>query len=151
MAPACLSAGFAAHVPLRMPDGSSRVYYMGGNGPHSGARNSSFALATLPADRFAGVVAGPGSAQIAAVTQRALNITGGQIIVTVDVSAGGSFCVGVEASARFGRSLPVMASGTDIAVRFPGEPGGLSLDLIGQRHRLVVFADDVTVYTLGFR
>eukprot|EP01046_Picozoa_sp_COSAG06_P001637 COSAG06_NODE_55_length_27705_cov_7.023402_13_plen_156_part_00 len=28
---------FAAHMPLKMPDGSSRIYYMGGNGPHSGA------------------------------------------------------------------------------------------------------------------
>ena len=23
---------FAAHMPLKMPDGSSRIYYMGGNG-----------------------------------------------------------------------------------------------------------------------
>ena len=41
---------FAAHSPLRMPDGSAAIYYMGGNGPHSGARNSSFALATLEPD-----------------------------------------------------------------------------------------------------
>ena len=30
--------------------GVARVYYMGGNGPHGGARNSSFALATLRPD-----------------------------------------------------------------------------------------------------
>ena len=26
---------FAAHMPLKMPDGSSRIYYMGGNGMRS--------------------------------------------------------------------------------------------------------------------
>ena len=35
---------------------------MGGNGPHNGARNSSFALATLREDGFAGV-AGSGKAK----------------------------------------------------------------------------------------
>ena len=144
------ASGFAAHLPLRMPDGSSRVYFMGGNGPHSGARNSSFGLATLPADRFAGVVAGPGGGGHPVVTRRDLNITGGQIIVTVDIVPGGSFSVGVEASPRFARSLPVTTSGTDVAVRFAAEPGGLSPDLIGQRRRLVIFAEDATVHTIGF-
>merc|ERR1711970_927513 len=45
---------FAAASPVAVPEGH-RVYYMGGNGPHSGTRNSSFALATLGTDRFAGL------------------------------------------------------------------------------------------------
>ena len=47
---------FAAASPIKMKDGSARIYYMGGNGPHNGARNSSLALATLNSwDQFASV------------------------------------------------------------------------------------------------
>ena len=42
---------FGAHSPTAMADGSHRLYFMGGNGPHNGARNSSFGLATLRPDR----------------------------------------------------------------------------------------------------
>ena len=45
---------FAAAVPVAW-HGEERLYYMGGNGPHSGARNSSFGLATLRRDGYAAV------------------------------------------------------------------------------------------------
>ena len=45
---------FAAAVPVAWR-GEERLYYMGGNGPHSGARNSSFGLATLRRDGYAAV------------------------------------------------------------------------------------------------
>ena len=45
---------FAAAAPVAW-QGKERLYYMGGNGPHSGARNSSFGLATLRRDGYAAV------------------------------------------------------------------------------------------------
>ena len=75
---------FAAHTPLRMEeDGSTRLYYMGGNGPHSGARNSSFGLATLPPDRFAGLAA---STAAHAVSKPVL-VTGKTLMLTLDATA----------------------------------------------------------------
>merc|ERR1712100_652342 len=48
---------FAAHKPLVVND-DVWFYYMGGNGPHNGARNSSLGLATLRIDGFAGLRSG---------------------------------------------------------------------------------------------
>ena len=45
---------FAAASPVAW-QGEERLYYMGGNGPHSGARNSSFGIATLRRDGYAAV------------------------------------------------------------------------------------------------
>ena len=62
---------FAAASPIKMKDGSARVYYMGGNGPHNGARNTSLALATLKSwEHFAGL-SGTGN-----VTLTKLKVTG---------------------------------------------------------------------------
>ena len=78
---------FAAHSPVVMPD-HIRLYYMGGNGPHNGARNESFAVATLRSDGFAGV-AGTGEA-----TTLALTATGTKLTVTADMlGPGGSLTV----------------------------------------------------------
>ena len=74
---------FAAHMPMKMPDGSSRIYYMGGNGPHSGARNSSFAVATLPADRYAGL---KGTGEIKET--KMITVTGSKMTITADVESG---------------------------------------------------------------
>ena len=49
---------FAAARPFRHGSGAAAaewMYYMGGNGPHDGARNSSLGLATLRPDGFASV------------------------------------------------------------------------------------------------
>ena len=140
---------FAAHVPLRMPDGTSRVYYMGGNGPHSGARNSSFALATMEPDRFAGVSGGSGDG---VVSGRAVNVTGPRMIVTLDVApGGGSVSVGIVGGPTdLARSLPITASGTDVTVAFPG---GATLDAVmGDSFAIKVWLDGdaTTLYTVGF-
>ena len=66
---------FAAAAPFRDADGRERVYYMGGNGPHTGARNSSFALATLRPDGFASI---RGSGRM---ITRQLLVTGAQVRV----------------------------------------------------------------------
>ena len=54
---------FAAHMPIISDDGSIRLYYMGGDGPHDNGgrdksgvgRNTSFGLAVLRPDGFAGI------------------------------------------------------------------------------------------------
>merc|ERR1711997_739459 len=45
---------FAAAHPIPV-ESAIRVYYMGGNGPHNGPRNSSLGLATLRHDGFVAV------------------------------------------------------------------------------------------------
>ena len=62
-------------------DGTHRIH-MGGNGPHSGARNSSFGLATLDRNRFAGISP---STNGSAVVSKALTLTSSTIRVTLDV------------------------------------------------------------------
>ena len=158
---------FAAHSPLRMPDGSSRVYYMGGNGPHSGARNSSFALATLRPDRFAGLAsaASTGSESssggtMAAATSssgrsKAIKVSGKTMTITLDVHTPGSGAVTVTVSVMgFGSgngealvSSPIKMTGTDTAVVFPGS--GL-VPLVGKEVQLTLAVVGATVYTVGF-
>ena len=141
---------FAAHLPLRMPeDGSTRLYYMGGDGPHSGARNSSFALATLPPDRFAGMAA-TGPAPVKAVASSRVNVTGSVLTVTADVAEGGSLSVGLEGAPDFARSLPITKTGTDLALSFAGQPSGLR-SLIGTEQTLVLYAKGATLHTVGFQ
>lgn len=157
---------FAAHMPLKMPDGSSRIYYMGGNGkcccatmvfscvafpgpissallialapgPHSGKRNSSFALATLPADRFAGLK-GTGE-----VETKSLTVTGSKMTITADVESGGSISVSVVGHGT--ASKPIAANVTD------GEVSGLELSaLVGKQVQLKLALKDAAVYTVGF-
>jgi hypothetical protein len=69
---------FAAARPLQMSNGSARIYYMGGNGPHNGQRNSSLGLATLQSwHHFAGV-SGMGT-----ITLGKLLVTGRTLCITV--------------------------------------------------------------------
>ena len=158
---------FAAHTPLRMPDNTTRLYYMGGNGPHSGSRNSSFALATLPPDRFAGLAATTASASApapapATAHSRTVTVTGATMTLTVDIlgteagtrGAGrgaGRVVVGVAgAGAAFETAAPLTASGTDVAVVWPGAtPAGLA-PLIGKQVQLTLTMDNAVVYTVGF-
>jgi len=142
---------FAAHLPLRMPDGTSRIYFMGGDGPHSGARNSSFALATMRTDRFAGIRAKLSSGSVETIAQRFVNITSAQMIVTVDVEMNGSFSIGIIADGypSLVRSTPIVSNGTDISVTFPD---GATLDpLVGTQQKLKIYIDRATVFTIGFR
>ena len=82
-----------ASKPVAMPT-EERLYYMGGNGPHSGARNSSFGLATLRKDGFAGLSAWTGHGS---VTLLPLVVTGASLVVTADFnpSAGAQEELGV--------------------------------------------------------
>jgi hypothetical protein len=137
---------FGAHLPTRMPDGSSRIYFMGGNGPHNGLRNSSLGLATAPPDRFASV-SGTGATTLRA----AVNVTGAALLLTADVQAGGSVVIGVVGEgAAFEASAALTASATDHVVVFPGAPGGLAA-LVGKAVVLSLRVQHAAVYTFGFK
>ena len=140
---------FAAHQPVRVPDGSARIYYMGGNGPHSGLRNSSFALATLRPDRFAGLGGDAGT-----VTTRALLVTSASLIATVDVGGngggGGSVVFGVVGGGvALARSAPITKNCTDCAVAWPGAAGGLA-SFVGSNVSFTITIERAVFYTLGF-
>ena len=76
-----------------MPDGGIRIFYMGGDGPHdnggvdkSGAgRNTSFGLATLRPQGFAGI-SGSGK-----MTTRPLKASGTAVTITADILAPGGY------------------------------------------------------------
>jgi len=134
----------AAHPLLGSP---TRIYYMGGNGPHNGERNSSLGLALLRADGFASVAAPTqGAAVISNVTVSAARLT-----ATVDVlSAGGSVRIGARGVPGLGLadSTPFTASATDAEVTFAG--GRNFAALVGQ---IVDFDVEIVagaVFTLGF-
>ena len=141
---------FAAAYPIRMKDDSSvRVYYMGGNGPHGGARNSSFGLATVRPDGFASM-AGSGT-----IVTRLVRCTGPTLVVNVDVlGAGGSVRVGVAGSVAPGLSpsdaIPVTSDVTDHAVVFSSGHATLA-NLVGKDIQLEIVLDRAAVYTVGFR
>jgi hypothetical protein len=140
---------FAAAYPVKMPeDGSVRVYYMGGNGPHSGPRNSSFALATMRPDGFASM-AGSGT-----VRTVALKCTGPTLVVTADVlEDGGSVRVGLAGASSKGLkpsdAVPVTGSTTDHAVAFAA--GKTLAGLVGQDVVLELVLDRAAVFTVGFK
>jgi hypothetical protein len=137
---------FAAAYPVKLPgDGAVRVYYMGGNGPHGGARNSSFALANLRPDGFASV-AGTGT-----VRTRAVRCTGPTLVVTADVAAGGSVRVGVAGAEGLAPSdaAPVTRDATDHTISFTA--GKTLAGLVGKDVVLELVLDRAAAFTVGFK
>ena len=114
---------------------------MGGNGPHSGARNSSFALATLRPDGFASFGGKQGTVQTVAIT-----VTGGTMILSADVAVGGSVTV-TAMDTHVPTSAPITSNVTDGTVTFSG--GGLG-SLVGSSIVFKLTMIDAEVYTLGF-
>ena len=139
---------FAAMQPTTV-GGKERVYYMGGNGPHSGARNSSFALATLRKDGYA-ALSGSGT-----VTTVAVLCLGKHLTVTVDFdevapSSAVSLRVGVKSSATLGmtNAIPISKNGTDVTVRFKG---GVDFSkLVGKMIAIEMRLQSARVYTIGW-
>ena len=147
---------FAAAMPFRHGD-SEWLYYMGGDGPHSGARNSSFALATLRPDGFASV-RGRGIFRTPSLV-----VTGAMLTATVDFSMGGgrsALRVGVlpDGSSEppfalsLNNSVPLIDNATDAQMHFEGGCGGPDLTpLLGKRVQLEVSLEgDALLYSLGF-
>lgn len=113
---------------------------MGGNGPHSGQRNTSFALATLKPDGFAGVGGSNGVTSTAPVL-----VTAATMIVTADVLPGGSITISV-----IGANLnapPITTNVTDHVIQFSGS--GLQ-PYVGKSVSFNFKVEDGVVYTLGF-
>ena len=91
---------FAAAHPLLQPAGERdtgelehRLYYGAADGPHSGLRHNSISLATLRPFRFAGWREAGGGSTV--LTTRWVNVTGANLLVTVD-------CADTGASVRIG-------------------------------------------------
>ncbi len=127
-----------------------RVYYMGGNGPHSGARNTSFGLATLRTDGFAGL-AGSGTLSTLEVL-----CTGKTLVVTADLGQieGAMLRLGaanVSGLMPIDNSFPLSTPGaavTDAEVKF--NDGKDFSDLVGKKVALQLEMSHATVYTVGF-
>eukprot|EP00039_Didymoeca_costata_P002400 m.59923 g.59923 ORF g.59923 m.59923 type:complete len:495 (-) comp11280_c0_seq6:124-1608(-) len=141
---------FAAARPVEL-DNEIRVYYMGGNGPHSGSRNSSFALATLGLDRYAGL-AGSGT-----MTTRNITCTGAKLFVTVDIlEEGGSVLIGGTTangtSSLPGLTLsdaqPIVQNSTREVVSFTS--GSDFTHYINTDVSLTVKLDNAILYAVGF-
>ena len=135
---------FAAAHPTLGPEGDVRLYYMGGNGPHNGARNSSLGLATLRKDGFAGL-SGTGT-----FTTRNVTVTGEGLFISADVANGGSVAVGVVGhnGLTLDDAIPLTADVTDKIVSFKG---GASLKgIIGMEVTLNIKLTMATIYTVGF-
>ena len=138
---------FAAAYPIRMKDDDSvRVYYMGGNGPHGGERNSSFALTTMRPDGFVKVT-GTGT-----VRTHALRCTGVTLVVTADVLDGGSVRVGVVGAKGLSPAdaRPVTSNTTDHAISFSSGRASLA-PLVGTDVVLELELDRAAVFTVGFK
>ena len=94
-------------------------------------------MATLPADRFAGLK-GTGEVETKNIT-----VTGSKMTITADVESGGSVIVSVVGHGI--ASKPIVASVTD------GEVPGLSLSaLIGKQVQLKLTLKDAAVFVVGF-
>lgn len=140
---------FAAASPVTW-QGEERIYYMGGNGPHSGERNSSLGLATLRQDGFAAVA---GSGTLVTVD---LLVTGPWLTATVDVgSAGGAGSVRLglrsgdgPAGLAVDKAAPLTTNRTDAHVSFEG--GADFSSLIGTKVVLEAQLDNAMLYSVGF-
>ena len=87
----------------------TRIYYSGGNGPHSGARSDFIALATVPSNAFAGLAVGSGGV---VVTERIG--TGRRLHLTAELSAAASLRVAL-----------LDAAGGEVAVgKLAAQPAG---------------------------
>jgi hypothetical protein len=129
---------------------STRVYYFGGNGPHSGARNSSLGLAWLPNDRFAAL---QGDGRVRTIE---LTVGGPRLIVTADFThSNGSLVVGVVSGGEVtppelspGRAVPIKLNGTDTVVHYEGNANYDAV--VGKRVVLELTLSNAAVYTIGW-
>ena len=144
---------FAANSPARWQD-EERLYFMGGNGPHNGERNSSLGLATMRRDGFAGV-GGVGRLELLPIL-----ITAELLTVTYDAPPdGGALRIGLaDPSISIGLSLehsiPLTTSGTDHVMSFTGGCGGPDFGAyVGSNATLAIELSGGAggiLYTVGF-
>jgi len=136
---------FPAHAPFAdATDGSIRMYYAGGNGPHNGARNTSMGLATLRPDGLGGM---SGSGKWVTVP---LLVSGKTLTISADIGPGGSVRIGAFGQGHLGvlDAVPIQANTTDAAVRFSS--GADFASLLGKTVEFEIEMVDATVFTIGF-
>ncbi len=123
---------------------------MGGNGPHSGWRNSSLGLATLRQDGYASLA---GSGRVVTLP---LMCTGTTLRVTVDMLPGAaapSLKVGLAAvpasdPLSLAQAVPVTKNATNFAVSFAG---GASFEKhVGSTVKLELELAEAAVFTFGW-
>lgn len=135
---------FSAHLPFA-EDNHLRIYYMGGNGPHNGPRNTSLGLATLRLDGFGGL---KGTGRVETIQ---LNISAPELILTCDVlSAQGNVHIGAMGISGLdaASSIALTSNSTDVTVRFQNEENFEKF--IGQNVTIEIEMVDAIVYTFGF-
>eukprot|EP01043_Picozoa_sp_COSAG02_P033299 COSAG02_NODE_2265_length_9290_cov_136.371628_7_plen_286_part_00 len=160
---------FAADAPVIMPAGSAtddkdehiRVYYMGGNGPHNGPRNTSLGMSTLRMDGFAGVL----TEKLVTIETRKVLVTGPIMRVTADFIPGlspkGSLRVGMIGPGsdflRVGDAVPVTANVTDGLMTHCVQPHGVCIGanktfaaLVGKNITLAIEFSAAILYTVSF-
>eukprot|EP00051_Salpingoeca_urceolata_P033010 m.499403 g.499403 ORF g.499403 m.499403 type:complete len:519 (+) comp57234_c0_seq1:125-1681(+) len=147
---------FAAVDPVLLPGETAyRVYYMGGNGPHSGTRNTSMGLATVPLDRFAGVrLTNPLAGSTTTIPAARVVVIDAVLVVSADVGPGGSLRVGVEGLPGLepGDATPIVGptNTTRSEIRFAN--GHTFASQVGNTVDLqFVATGPVTLYTFGFQ
>lgn len=140
---------FAAATPTPH-EGFERVYYMGGNGPHSGKRNSSLGLALLRRDGYASLT---GLGRVVTVP---LVCTSPVLRVTVDLlptAKNASFRVGLAGVGAadplsIDQAMPISSNATEQEVRFAG--GATFEAYVGTAVTLQLELVDAAVYTFGW-
>eukprot|EP01084_Bolivina_argentea_P301213 519588_1 len=142
---------FAAGYPI-VVDNMVRLYYMGGNGPHYGNRNSSFALATMRMDGFAGLT-NSFKQSVGIVSSYQLNIDAKYLTVSCDVyqdNENGSLRVGLLGIDGFevGDCVHIQKNVTDYVVVW-GNNDNLN-QFIGKRVVIQFELIDAILYTFQF-
>lgn len=145
---------FAAK-PIEVSDGIPLIYYMGGNGPHDGWRNTSLGLATLPSvHRFAGI---GGSGRVTASVETL--VTGSQLTVTADsltygaTASGSSLRVGVQdvEGLSVEDAVPISLKKANVTEEVATFVSGMDFDgLVGKNVTFEMELVDAMVYSLGF-
>eukprot|EP01052_Picozoa_sp_SAG31_P020456 SAG31_NODE_1539_length_7970_cov_5.655571_5_plen_523_part_00 len=133
---------FGAAHPVPVSDEGIRIYYMGGNGPHNGPRNTSLGLAMLRDDGFI-AVGGNGIVMLQPVQ------CGHALALTLDImELGGLVRVGVVGESDFSlaKAVPLTANATRTSVRWLG--GGDLSKLANRNVTLELELRGAQVYTL---
>eukprot|EP01052_Picozoa_sp_SAG31_P022778 SAG31_NODE_1832_length_7148_cov_5.322315_2_plen_659_part_00 len=137
---------FAAQHPVTVGN-EERIYFMGGNGPHSGVRNTSFGLATTRRDGFAALVG------IGIVTTVPIPCFGKRLTVTVDFDVKSTtkpfLKVGCPSCADIASSLAINKNSTDTVVNFAS--GGDFSAYVHKKVVLRLWLCSARVYTLGWK
>ena len=143
---------FYANKPVVVGD-QVRLYYMGGDGPHFGNRNTFLRLATLRMDGFVGK-APADKHRSATIVSKLLECGCEAPTLTADVLPGGSVRVAVRAVGQIDPlsgyalmdSIPIVQSATRVRAQW-GQPARTSLP---ERCVLVFELRNATLFTFGW-